>query len=233
MPMGNKDQKISRAGVTPVIGRVMVSAADRNPETGIAEPFLLLKDGTVKFSVRPVIALLLSHPEACNEEIVSKVAQPGLRPIDVAMVRIYMHRFGCDVLNPAPLPKDGKIFLLDQNIPPEAVLRISRAFGWSAHVQTEGLAGKNMPDDLIWDYAAEHNFAGIVTGDTDFLGIQRRRFEKTYESEGAAPSLVFVDKSIAHSDLCTVFEAQAAGIRAVVREGSYGCHISHGMIRTL
>ncbi len=59
-----KDQKLSRKDFSRVLGRIHISAAEQNPETGIAPPFLLVKDGTKRIFLAPVIAAILSGPFA-------------------------------------------------------------------------------------------------------------------------------------------------------------------------
>lgn len=223
MTKGHKDQKICRKDFSRVLGRIHVSAAERNPETGIAPPFFLIRDGTRRLSLERVLARILIAPDASDHDVVACMEEPGLRPADVMMARAYLHRFGPDVMQPRALPEDGKILLLDENTPPETMLSLSQSFGWATHVQAEGLSGRDTDDELIWDFALEHNIAGIVTRDTDFLGIHRRRFQSDVIERNFAPSLIFVEGNMTYETLNTLFSSHAVQIRTALGDTRAGC----------
>ena len=63
------------------------------------------------------------------------------------------------------------MLLLDENLSPRLISRISLMFPDSRHVIHVGL--DNSPDNALWCYAKENGLA-IVSKDKDFLSMQER-----------------------------------------------------------
>jgi len=55
--------------------------------------------------------------------------------------------------------------LYDENLPPRLVPRLADIYPASVHVRDVGL--KNVPDELVWQYAQENGLV-IVSKDSDF-----------------------------------------------------------------
>lgn len=62
-------------------------------------------------------------------------------------------------------------FLLDENLSPRLVPRLTELFGEIAHVRDVGL--RQSGDRMIWDWAKQHDYA-VVTTDADFVTLSRR-----------------------------------------------------------
>jgi predicted nuclease of predicted toxin-antitoxin system len=74
--------------------------------------------------------------------------------------------------------------LFDANLSPKLVARLADLFPGSAHVFDTGL-GRLTSDEAIWFCAAANGFT-IVTADSDFLDLARKR--------GAPPKLARIEK---------------------------------------
>lgn len=83
--------------------------------------------------------------------------------------------------------------LLDANLSPKLVQRLSDLFGLVEHVFDTGLA-RHTSDTLIWDYAAKNDFT-IVTADADFINLVTER--------GFPPRVIRIEK-------CTYRTAEVA-----------------------
>ena len=203
----DKDYKIDKHGLKQVLGRIF---RPRHGDEG-ADPFLIVKDGSMKIRLDRVIHCIQSNPEADDHGIVGHLAQQhcihGVRPADIEIVRAYMHRFGSDISHPLPIDHHPvRTLLLDENMPQPAMLHLSNSFGWATHVAAEGLSGRDTPDEDIWEFAYDKKFGAIVTRDTDFLEIHKRRTAVgTMAEDVAVPLLVFVDGNVSTKSLTGIF----------------------------
>jgi len=212
--MGNRQtKKVDIKGCRKIFGRIFLNSDDHH------SPFLLLKDGTVKFPIDDVVTAIINQETEDDKQIISALGVVGLRPDDVSVVRAYIHRFGSDIYNPKTIgDHPDHVLLLDQNAPPSSILDLSRHFGWTTHVGGEGLVGRNFPDEEIWTFAHENNFQAIVTRDTDFLGIQKNRAVE--EIEGGAesvPQLIFIRENLTADILMAMFLKHAKGISVAIQ----------------
>jgi predicted nuclease of predicted toxin-antitoxin system len=209
----NKEDKIDKKGLRQILGRVFHS---RNAEKK-EDPFLVVKDGKVKVRLDHVIHCIQANPDADDRSLVGLLMRQhciyGVRPADIEIVRSYMHRFGNDVANPLPIEAHPlRRLLLDENTPQPAMLHLSLSFGWATHVAAEGLAGRDTPDEDIWEFACRHKFQAIVTRDTDFFEIQERRASSALEDGIAVPLLVFVEENISAASLTGIFSSHKQAI---------------------
>lgn len=215
----NKDSQIDAKGLKQILGRIF---RPRHADSG-DQPFLLVKERTVRVELAPVIAAIAQNP-ACNDhDIVGMVNVPGVKPADIEIVRAYMHRFGPDLANPLPIDAHTeRRLLLDENTPQPAMLHLSQTFGWATHVSAEGFSGRDTPDQDIWRYAHAQGFSAIVTRDTDFFYIQRE-FSQTAFNQGAeeVPLLIFVPEAVSTESLTGLFSTYADNIRHYMREKTH------------
>ncbi len=172
-----------------------------------------------------VIKTIESNPDATNKDVLSQIQIRGLKPADVEMARLYLHRFGPDMAKPFDLPDVGqRILMLDECTPPLATVPLSKAFGWSTHVEAEGLAGKKTPDIQIWEYATSQKFSAMVTRDRDFLDVLKYQ---TPESQEGTPFLIYVTENVSVEGLVDLFNKSANEIRNTMRNGLHkGCSLS-------
>lgn len=156
------------------------------PETGLRRVFgLVSRTGgnnlVLSRSLTPLDAVLQSlslHPD--DEDAVFRTHK-GIRPEEIKAARAYADRFGPDLRHPAPLPAGRKSLLLDENISYTLLPLASRLFGRSSHVEAEGLSRQNPRagistrdlDLQICRFAIDHEFAGILTCDSDFAHMVR------------------------------------------------------------
>jgi predicted nuclease of predicted toxin-antitoxin system len=204
----NKD-KIDSKGLKQLLGRIFRARhSDENDP-----PFLLVKERSVRVDLESVIKAITQNPTYNDNQIVGLVAKHGLKPSDIEIVRAYIHRFGSDVTNPLPIEAHPlRRLLLDENTPQPAMLSLSQSFGWATHVAAEGLAGRDTPDEDIWEFACRHKFQAIVTRDTDFFEIQERRARSALEDGIAVPLLVFVEENISAASLTGIFSSHKQAI---------------------
>jgi predicted nuclease of predicted toxin-antitoxin system len=73
--------------------------------------------------------------------------------------------------------------VLDENLSPRLVERLSSLFAGLTHVRDVGL--KEAPDEQIWQWARE-NGCTLVTADADFLALSQRL--------GWPPQVVYIEK---------------------------------------
>ncbi len=217
----NKEDKIDKKGLKQVLGRIF---RPRHPEENEV-PFLIIKERQVKVRLDHVIQCILNNPNDDDTCIVGYLGRQycihGVSPADVEIVRAYIHRFGPDVVNPLSIEAHPtRRLLLDENTPQPAMLHLSKCFGWATHVAAEGLAGRNTPDEDIWDFACQYGFETIVTCDTDFLEIQERRAQTAKEDDIAVPLLVFVDGNTNTESLTTIFSSHKHRIDGYIRNAN-------------
>lgn len=227
--MGLRTQKSrhpAKADMKQVIGRIF---RPRHPSDDAEQPFLLAKDGQVKIALQEVVDCVMAHHTHPDTDIVAKLGARGVRPADIEIVRSYIHRFGSDVAHPLPIAAhQSRELLLDENTPQPAMLYLSEIFGWSTHVAAEELAGRDTPDQDIWEYACHHRFGAIVTRDTDFLHIQSEMGEKAIEDgQGdSVPLLVFIPENLSTGLLCGMFRRYAGDIRGYMKEKTLACQLT-------
>lgn len=214
----NKALKLPTLGLTRLLGSIHV-----NDQAEAREPFLLLKDGTRMLSLGIVTEAILANPDLEDRAIVAHINFNGLTPHDVRIVRAYLHRFGSDLTAPKDLPVEGKALLLDENTPPEAMLPLSKEFGWATHVQAEGLAGRDTPDAHILDFARYHRFQAVVTRDTDFLAMYRRGQSADCGPLPHIPKLIFVEGNLTCDTLREVFRIRGADLKDFMASGQHVC----------
>lgn len=139
-------------------------------------------------------ALVLSHSLLSVADVLPSIAaglpeqeifvrHPGIRPEEIKALKAYLVRFGDDVEAPAGLPKGPKSLLLDENVPYTLIPLVSKHFGYSSHVEAEGFSRQNLTakqrgpvaalDGLIARFAADNQFSGLVTYDTDFAALYK------------------------------------------------------------
>ena len=208
--MANRQaEKVNIKGCRKIFGRIFLDSHDNH------YPFLLLKDGTVKFPIDDVVTAIINQETDDDKQIIYALGIVGLRPDDVGDVRAYMHRFGSDLSNPKKIDDHpDHVLLLDQNAPPSSILDLSRHFGWTTHVGGERLVGRNFPDNDIWTFAYDNAFKAIVTRDTDFLGIQKNRAVQEIESGAdSVPMLIFIRENLNADTLMTMFQKHAQALR--------------------
>ncbi|MDD3021556.1 MAG: DUF5615 family PIN-like protein [Alphaproteobacteria bacterium] len=174
-----------------------------------------------------VIEAINDNPDMSNKDILSVIQIRGLKPADIETARLYIHRFGSDLANPLDLPEPSqRVLMLDECTPPLATVPLSRAFGWSTHVEAEGLAGKKTPDIQIWEYATDQNFAALVTRDRDFLGVLKYEPPR---SEMGVPFLIYVTENVSVDGLVSLFTQHAGEIGHIMRGNLHkGCGLSAG-----
>ncbi len=174
-----------------------------------------------------VIEAINDNPDMSNKDILSVIQIRGLKPADIEAARLYIHRFGSDLANPLDLPEPSqRVLMLDECTPPLATVPLSKAFGWSTHVEAEGLAGKKTPDIQIWEYATDQNFAALVTRDRDFLGVLKYEPPR---SERVAPFLIYVTENVSVDGLVGLFTQHAGEIGHIMRENLHKvCSLSAG-----
>ena len=216
----DKANKIDKTGMKQILGRIF---RPRHEDNG-AERFLIVKDGSMKVRLDLVIHCIKSNPEADDQAIVGHLSQQhsihGVRPADVENVRAYIHRFGSDLFYPLSINDHPvRTLLLDENMPQLATLRLSQSFGWATHVSAEGLAGRDTPDENIWEFACDNKFCAIVTRDTDFLEIQKRRTDKaTMTDDVTVPLLVFVEGNVSAESVTGIFSRHKRSIQGHMRD---------------
>ena len=76
--------------------------------------------------------------------------------------------------------------LFDANLSPKLVRRLSELFPNSTNVFDAGLS-RQSPDELIWNYAANHGYT-IITADSDFLALAAER--------GTPPNVVRIENCV-------------------------------------
>lgn len=139
-------------------------------------------------------ALVLSHSLIAVAEIMPSVIEgvseqeyfarhPGIRTEEIKALKAYLARFGPDVDIPLTLPEGPKSLLLDENVPYTLIPLVNKYFGFSSHVEAEGFSRQNRTakqrgpvaalDGLIARFAADNQFGGIVTYDTDFENLYK------------------------------------------------------------
>lgn len=202
----DKADKIDKNGLKQVLGRIFRPRHGEGNDT----PFLIVKDRTLRIGLARVINCIQSSPDTDDHGIVEHLASQdciyGVRPADIEMVRGYIHRFGSDIHNPLSIGDHPvRTLLLDENMPQLAICRLSKSFGWATHVAAEGLAGRDTLDESIWQFASDKNFRAIVTRDTDFLEIQKRRAKEVSGDSFSAPLLIFVDGNVSTESLTGIF----------------------------
>lgn len=105
---------------------------------------------------------------------------------DVVNARTWYARFGNDANAPAPLPTGPKMFLLEECMPSSLLAPIKSIFGFSSHVTAEGWSRlqpnhtveamhRKDVDTGIADFALKMAFAGILTRDSDFIALSKRK----------------------------------------------------------
>ncbi|MDY0029253.1 MAG: DUF5615 family PIN-like protein [Pseudobdellovibrionaceae bacterium] len=187
------------------------------------------RDAAQDMPLQPLLDILVQNPDMDAHDVLGKVGRRGLRPADIETARLFLHRYGSNSLSPEALPVEShRVLLLDECTPVTAAVPLSRVFGWTTHVEAEGLAGKRTPDMTIWDYVSRHNFAAIVTRDSDFFKIsddhdtgQRERL----------PFLIHIGENLNAETLTALFIKHGHGIRHLmtsVRNGVIvrGCRMS-------
>lgn len=211
----NKEDKINKKGLRQILGRIFRS---RHSDDNDA-PFLLVKERSVCVDLEHVIKAIIQNPTYNDNQIVGLVDIHGLKPSDIEIVRAYIHRFGSDVANPLQIEAHPtRRLLLDENTPQSAMLHLSQSFGWATHVAAEGLAGRDTPDEDIWEFACHYNFHAIVTRDTDFLEIQERRAWAAMADDIPVPLLVFFEDNTNAPTLTAVFSEHKQVIENYIRE---------------
>lgn len=225
----HKADKVDKKGLKQVLGRIFRPRHAEEP----VDPFLVVKDGQVKVRLDHVIQCIQSNPADDDTLIVGRLGSQygiqGVRPADIEIVRAYIHRFGSDISHPLPITAHEKhILLLDENTPQPAMYHLSRRFGWATHVAAEGLAGRDTPDQDIWEFACRENFGAIVTRDTDFLYIQKERGGAAVrEGQDHVPLLIFVGENLSTESLSGLFDRSAGDIRHYLSAGSHlACSLS-------
>ena len=227
----NKDKSIDVQSVKQILGRIFRLRHHFEEHlaqnTGHDVPFLLIKERTVRVPLEQVIAAIAENPLCADQEIVGKIGVAGIKPSDIEMVRAYMHRFGNDVGRPLRIEQHAApTLLLDENTPQSAIVPLSKTFGWATHVSAEGLAGRDTPDEDIWDFASHHQFAAIVTRDTDFFYIQKHQGDAAKAKSKHVPLLIFVPEALSSDSLCDLFETYADDVRYHLRAKSLGCSLA-------
>lgn len=222
-----KNRHPAKADMKQVLGRIF---RHRHPSDETEQPFLLAKDGQVKVPLQDLVDCVVAHLPEDDSNIVAHMGVRGVRPADIEIVRSYIHRFGSDVAHPLPIAAhQNRELLLDENTPQPAMLYLSKIFGWSTHVAAEELAGRDTPDQDIWDYASSHHFGAIVTRDTDFLHIQKESGGRAVD-EGRGedvPLLLFVPENLTTGMLCGMFRRYAADIRDFMQGEVLACQLTH------
>lgn len=219
----NKGQQIDAQGLKQILGRIFGA---RHPEAGDL-PFLLIKERTVRVELDTVIRAIVENPTSSDQEIVGKMNVSGIKPSDIEIARAYIHRFGTDVANPLSIDVHAqKTLLLDENTPQTAMLPLSKSFGWATHVSAENLAGRNTPDESIWEFAQDKKFAAIVTRDTDFFYIQKHRGEEAMEKEEHVPLLIFVPETVSAGSLSALFVGYARDVQHHLKVRSLACSLA-------
>ncbi len=217
----DKEYKIDKQGLKQILGRIF---RPRHGEDQ-ADPFLIVKDGSMKIRLDAVIHCIENNPDSDDCGIVGHLGPQhcihGVRPSDIEIVRAYMHRFGSDISQPLPIEAHPvRTLLLDENMPQPAMLHLSKNFGWATHVAAEGFSGRDTPDEEIWKFASDKNFHAIVTRDTDFLEIQERRARAAWDDGLAAPFLIFVDGNVSTESLTGIFSRHKTPIQRYMNEAT-------------
>jgi|GEM_PF-2596134 len=220
----NKVAKLGGQGVKQVLGRIF---RPRHDDTGDITPFLSIKDRTKKVDLQTIIDCVSASPDDHDFEIIGKLGITGLKPSDIEIVRAYMHRFGNDVKKPLGIDNHPKpVLLLDENIPQPAMFCLTQIFGWSTHVAAEGLAGRDTPDQNIWEFGLRHKFSAIVTRDTDFLEIQKRLCNSEIGRQDT-PLLIFLEENISTESLSQMFRQHKYNIQKYIDDQSLlGCRLN-------
>lgn len=224
--MGQKPQKIAHAGTQGykrLFGRLYIHRHDLE-----ATPVLIIRDGQTIVPIDSLLPILEKNQTASNEDIVGLAARAGIKPSDIDTLRVFVHRFGFSLAAPLPLQAHAKrVVLLDENSPHSAVLSLSKNFGWATHVGLEGLVGRDTPDESIWEYAQGHKFGCIVTRDTDFLEIHKRRSALSNKEGEFVPLLVFVAQNLNTVVLTEMFRSHAHRLRQyMTTKENVACQIS-------
>ncbi|MFA7276172.1 MAG: DUF5615 family PIN-like protein [Pseudobdellovibrionaceae bacterium] len=136
-------------------------------------------------------------------------------------VRVPLHGVIANILqHPRMLPSaEGLGLLLDENTSPQAVLPLSSLFGWSSHVECEGLAGKKTPDTDIWRFAIDSGFRGFVTRDGDFLKVPLFTEFQQAARHSPVPFLVYVRGNLDGDRLVGLLQHHASDIQTMMN-----CH---------
>lgn len=189
--------------------------------------------------------IILSHSKTLLAELIPALSSPhgsdtsdhillqqfsGLRVDEIKAARAYRARFGDDLRNPAPLPTGAKSLLLDENIPYTILPLVTSLFGFSSHVEAEGLSRQNLAEDhkvprsaldsRICRFAADSQFAGILTQDADFMELYAYpghpvRKLHVFLINGADTSLAMDKKIIRHQH--SIRKALASGQPDLIR----------------
>ena len=221
------DMSIDKNGLKQILGRIFRPRHVSEGEETVL-PFLLVKERTVRVELEQVIQTITENPARNDNEILGLVGVPGVKPADIEMARAYIHRFGTDLANPLSIvAHPERTLLLDENTPQPAMLHLSRQFGWATHVSAEGLSGRDTPDVDIWDFAHAHQFAAIVTRDTDFFYIQKHRGEEALDrGDENIPLLIFVPETLSTEKLSGLFSQHGTNIRRHMKLQNLACSLS-------
>lgn len=133
-------------------------------------------------SLLPVASVMASVEASLPEQEFYK-RHPGIRPEEIRALKAYFVRFGSNLEQPQELPPGPKSLLLDENIPYTLIPLVTQQFGYSSHVEAEGFSRQNHHpkqrgpvsalDGLIARFAADNQFGGLVTHDTDFAALYK------------------------------------------------------------
>ena len=188
-----------------VFGRINWDTASPDGTPFIVKP----KGGTQ--DITPVLAALEDGKPT------SKIIETfRISPDDLSAIRAFHVRFGTNPDHPHSTPPRPSV-LMDENMSFRALPAVSRSLGWSSHVAAEGLVGNKTHDEKeVWGHAAQFNFAAVMTADSDFLGIARRRHQKP---QGHEPSLIYVDNNYAPDVLGDLVKEHCADIREFIEQG--------------
>jgi len=126
--------------------------------------------------LQPVLDLL--HQGAGDREIFAR--HDNIKPAEIASAKLFYQRFGADASQQSCLPEGPKALLLDECIPVGLTSFANDLFGFSTHVELEGLSLKNpgsriksiprqMVDTVIAEFTRESGFGALVTRDHDFI----------------------------------------------------------------
>lgn len=133
-------------------------------------------------SLTPLQPILDMIAVDCADDDIYKQYK-GIKPQEIRTAKTYFSRFGPEAQNPAPLPLGPKAFLFDECLPTALVSLSNQIFGFSSHVELEGLSRQNphhigqvhrkMIDSHIAEFALKNQFAAIATRDTDYIALHK------------------------------------------------------------
>lgn len=141
-------------------------------------PSLLLSNSRIP--LQPILDLL---QQGADDQAIYKNYRDISR-MEIQSAKLYYMRFGTDAAAPASLPAEGKALLLDECIPIGLTALANELFGFSTHVELEGLSlkcpGEKIKairrqdvDSVIAKFAYDERFGGLLTRDHDFLALSR------------------------------------------------------------